>query len=269
MKEKVLKFLTPIKEFWEAQGKKNKIIILSVLGGVVVAAVVIVAALNYTEYEVLYSGLESAEAAEIYSQIEGMGIEARLTTGGTISVPKEQSNMLYAELASMGYPKNSLDYTIFSDNVNMLSTDFEKREYARMQTQERLAAIIKRYDGVADAAVTLTIPETKTTVISSSTKEPSASVSVTLKEGFTLSSTQISGIAKLVQASVTGLKEENVVIVDGDLNFLTADGNENTDAQNLAIERQKLQFKQQYQEYHHEHTKCNDGIHHKHKYHKT
>ena len=248
MKEKVLKFLTPIKEFWEAQGKKNKIIILSVLGGVVVAAVVIVAALNYTEYEVLYSGLESAEAAEIYSQIEGMGIEARLTTGGTISVPKEQSNMLYAELASMGYPKNSLDYTIFSDNVNMLSTDFEKREYARMQTQERLAAIIKRYDGVADAAVTLTIPETKTTVISSSTKEPSASVSVTLKEGFTLSSTQISGIAKLVQASVTGLKEENVVIVDGDLNFLTADGNENTDAQNLAIERQKLQFKQQYQE---------------------
>lgn len=248
MKEQILKVLTPIKEFWEAQEKKKKILILSVLGGVVVAAVIIVALLNYTEYETLYSGLDSAEAAEIYSQIENMGIEARLTTGGTISVPKDQSNMLYAELASMGYPKNSLDYTIFSDNVNMLSTDFEKREYARMQTQERLAAIIKRYDEVKDAAVTLTIPETKTTVITTSTKEPSASVSITLREGVRLSSTQISGITKLVQASVTGLKEENIVIVDGDLNFLTADGEENTDAENLAIERQKLQFKQQYQE---------------------
>lgn len=245
MKEQIMKILAPIKNFWDAQDKKRKTLILSIAGGIIVVAIVVTAILNYTDYEVLYTGLESAEAAEIYSEIDTMGVEARLTTGGTISVPKEQVDRLYADLAAKGYPKSSLNYSVFSDNVNMFSTNYELREYSRMQTQERLASIIKGYDSVSEAAVTLNIPETKTTVISSDTKKPSASVSVTLRNSGGLSPSQITGIQNLVAASVTGLDPADVVIVDGDLNFLTADGSLGDD---IDKERQKLQFKKQYED---------------------
>lgn len=247
MKEQILKIITPIKDFWAAQDRKKKLLIIGGAAGIVVAAIIVVAILNYTDYEVLYSGLEASEAAEIYSEIETMGIEVKLTSGGTISVPKEEANTLYAELAARGYPKNSMNYSIFTDNVSLFSTDFERREYARMQSQERLGQIIKNYDGVLDAAVTLNIPETKNTVISSSKATPSASVSVTLRDGMSLAPTQISGIQNIVAAAVTGLDPDSVVIIDGDLNYITAD-NALDIGDNLNVERQKLIFKQQYEE---------------------
>lgn len=247
MKEQILKIITPIKDFWAAQSRQRKLIIIGAATGIIIVAIIIVAILNYTDYEVLYSGLENAEAAEIYSEIEGMGIEVKLTSGGTISVPKEKTDMLYAELAARGYPKNSMNYSIFTSNVNLFSTDFERREYSRMQSQERLGQIIKNYDGVLDAAVTLNIPETKNTVISSVKAVPSASVSVTLRDGMSLAPTQITGIQNLVAAAVTGLEPDSVVILDGDLNFITADSLAGS-GDNLNIERQKLIFKQQYEE---------------------
>ena len=96
MKEQILKIITPIKDFWAAQDRKKKLLIIGAASGIIVVAIIIVAILNYTDYEVLYSGLEASEAAEIYSEIETMGIEVKLTSGGTISVPKDEANTLYA-----------------------------------------------------------------------------------------------------------------------------------------------------------------------------
>ena len=70
MKEQILKIITPIKDFWAAQSRQRKLIIIGAAAGIVIVAIIIVAILNYTDYEVLYSGLENAEAAEIYAEIE-------------------------------------------------------------------------------------------------------------------------------------------------------------------------------------------------------
>ncbi|MCX7657575.1 MAG: flagellar M-ring protein FliF, partial [Oscillospiraceae bacterium] len=142
MKEKLNKVLSTFTEFWKAQDKKRKIIYISALAGVFAVAVIITIVLNIKHYVVLYEGLDAKEASEIVTEIQNLGVDATLSSDGKISVPKEQENNLRMQLATKGYPKSSLSYDVWNNNVDMFTTDYEKREQARMQLQERLQGTI-------------------------------------------------------------------------------------------------------------------------------
>ena len=222
MKDQATNVLKSIQQFWKSQEKKRKIIFLSVLGGIILFAVILTLILNRTNYTVLFSSLEQSEASEVVSIIKDMGVDAQVKSDGTILVPKDQENSLRVELATKGYPKSGYSYDIWTNNVSMFTTDSQKREIAKMQLQERLQATISEFQGIDKAIVTLDIPEQSNTVISSHSNEPSASVVVHLKDGVKLSSNQISGITRLVMKSISGLKEENVSVVDQNANLLIA-----------------------------------------------
>lgn len=242
MKDQATNVLKSIQQFWKSQEKKRKIIFLSVLGGIILFAVILTLILNRTNYTVLFSSLEQSEASEVVSIIKDMGVDAQVKSDGTILVPKDQENSLRVELATKGYPKSGYSYDIWTNNVSMFTTDSQKREIAKMQLQERLQATISEFQGIDKAIVTLDIPEQSNTVISSHSNEPSASVVVHLKDGVKLSSNQISGITRLVMKSISGLKEENVSVVDQNANLLIAsDDDGNSDA--LLVETKRLQFK--------------------------
>ncbi len=243
MKEQLLKALASVKEFWAAQDKKKRIMFFAVLGGIVAAAVVMVMVLNYKDYVVLYSGLEATQAATVYSAIQEMGVDVKMQ-GNDIVVPKDQQAKLLMELSVQGYPQDSLNYDVYNNNVDMFTTDSEKREQSRMQLETRLIASIKTLECVDDAIVTLSIPEQQNTVIATNSQPSSASVILTLKNNSRLSNAQVQGITSLIAAAVPGLLEENVTITDSTGSLVTADGGSYDD---VALERNKLKFKQDYQ----------------------
>lgn len=242
MKDQATNVLKSIQQFWKSQEKKRKIIFLSVLGGIILFAVVLTIILNKPNYTVLFSSLEQSEASEVVSIIKDMGVDAQVKSDGTILVPKDQENSLRVELATKGYPKSGYSYDIWTNNVSMFTTDSQKREIAKMQLQERLQATISEFEGIDKAIVTLDIPEQSSTVISTRNNEPSASVVVHLKDGVKLSSNQISGITRLVMKAISGLKEENVSVVDQNANLLIAT-DDNGDSDALLVETKRLQFK--------------------------
>ncbi len=90
------------------------------------------------------------------------------------------------------------------------------------QLQERLQESIKTINGVKDAIVTITVPDNNNFAWDANKEESSASVKINLMPGTTLAKSQVQGIKRLVETSVTGLKEENLAIIDTEGNDLVS-----------------------------------------------
>lgn len=214
MKDQAEKLVKSFTQFWEAQDKKRRFAYIAIIVCIILAAVIITAILNKKDYVVLYEGLETQEAAEMVTLIEGMGYEAKLSNG-TITVLSGTENTIAIQLAQQEYPKSGTGYPNLINKLGMTSTETEARYYEKIDTENRLGAIISAADNISKATVTLTDPEQKNTVIPSLRQQPTASVSVHLDGIEKLSNKQITGITHIVKFGWPGLTDENIMIVDG------------------------------------------------------
>nr|WP_319488414.1 flagellar basal-body MS-ring/collar protein FliF [uncultured Caproiciproducens sp.] len=219
MNIQIKKYIDPIKNFWGNLTKKKKIIIMSVLGGIILVSVIAGILLNIQPFVVLYPGMDHEEAVEVMNELKDRNINYK-EDNGTISVPKDKENALRMELANEGHPKTAPNYDFFTNNVDIMSTDFEKKTIEKYQLNQRLESVIKTLDCVKNANVTISVPDSSGYAWDENAEATTASVTVTLASGKTLESSQVNGIKQLVAKSVPSLKTDDVAVID------TATGNE-------------------------------------------
>ncbi len=213
MNEQIRRTLAPLTQFWANTSKMVKRVII---GGVILAvviALVLSILLNTKDYVVIFDQLSETETSEILAALQDMDVEVKMDDSGSIMVLKEDESKVRMQLATEGYPKNGLSYYLIEENSGMLTTDYERKQYMNMQLQERIAASIKTLDGVKDAVVTITVPEDDVFYLQEKEK-PTASVIIHMKQGSTLTESQISGIQNLVAKSVSGLSREDIALTD-------------------------------------------------------
>ncbi len=216
-----------------------KIIILVAAILVVALAFAIALALNTTHYAVLYTGLDESEAVQIVGILEEQQIQYQ-HKGGVIYVPEEQVDKVKVALASEGYPKSGFTYDIFTNNVDLLTTDFEKYKYAQFELESRMAQTIKQFEGVKDATVAIAMAQEQKYVLQEDVKETTASVTVTMEDGGSPSKEQVKGIQRLVAKGVPGLEIKNVAVIDGNGEEVTAsDENSQEGATTLKLKIEK------------------------------
>lgn len=213
MNIQIKKYIDPIVNFWGNLTKKKKIIILSVFGGIVLISVIAGILLNVQPYVVLYPGMEHEEAVEVMNELRERNISYK-EDNGTISVPKDKENALRMELANEGHPKTAPNYDFFTKNVDIMSTDFEKKTIEKYQLNQRLEAVIKTLDCIQNANVTISVPDSSGYAWDENAEATTASVTVTLASGKTLESSQVNGIKQLVAKSVPNLKTDDVAVID-------------------------------------------------------
>lgn len=219
--------LAQVKGFFGKLSKKVRILLAVALVVIIGVAIVGALILNNKPYEVLFTGLTSEEASSIISYLEDNGaVDYRLENGDTIVVPKEQEPMLKARLLMEDYPKSGFSYKTYLDNVGIMSTESERDTAFLFALQDRMAAVIRCFEGVHDANVTIAQGEDRRYVLDSSNViTASASVQVELEAGRQLSSQQAAAIRNLVTNAVKGLDIENVTIVDTNGNtYSSGDG---------------------------------------------
>ncbi|MDE5577265.1 MAG: flagellar M-ring protein FliF [Oscillospiraceae bacterium] len=214
MKDQAEKLVKSFTQFWEAQDKKRRFAYVAIIICIILAAVIITAILNKKDYVVLYEGLETQEASEMVSLIEGMGYEARLSNGN-IAVLKGTENTIAIQLAQQEYPKSGKNYNKVTTNSGMFKTEREQKLNERIDIQDRLGAIISSMECIRSADVTLTDPELQDVVVPSLRQPPTAAVYVNLDGVERLTNKQIIGITHIVKLSWPGLTDENIMIVDG------------------------------------------------------
>ncbi|MDP4109719.1 MAG: flagellar basal-body MS-ring/collar protein FliF, partial [Bacillota bacterium] len=245
MHENIKKYIDPLVKFWNGMAKKTKKIVVFSLCGIVLAAFAATLFLNRPQYAILYPGLESDEASEIGNLLESRNVSYKIHDG-TISVPKDREASLRMELANLGYPKTTLNYDYFTKNIDVMSTDYEKKVIEKYQLNQRLEAVIKTLDPIKNATVIISIPDENGYAWDESKAEPSASAALELKPGKTLSGEQVSGIKRLIAKSVPNLKPEEVVVVDsktGDELSSSEGGADRTDLSEF-----KLKFEKKYEQ---------------------
>lgn len=136
---------------------------------------------------------------------------------GTVRVPSASVDQTRVELLSKGYPKSGFSYDIYRNNSGLMTTESDKEQYELYDLQDRLGATIRLFDGVQDAKVTIVDAGKQTYALSDeSATEASASVTVTMQNGVSLTEKQAAAIKRLISTSVRGMNFTRVSVFDAD-----------------------------------------------------
>lgn len=227
MNEHIKKTLEGFKQFWAGTSKKAKTLIVAGLLTIVIAALVGSILLNTKEYVVIFEGLPATENQEILAKLDEMQVDVKLDGTGAVKVLKEEESSVRMALATEGYPKSGLSYYYIEQGKDMLTTDYERKQYVNIQLQERIAASIKTLEGVKDAVVTITAPEENVFYLQEK-DETTASVIIHMIPGNVLTQNQILGIQNLVAKAVPGLSKDNIALTDSQGNDLVGSSKSNS-----------------------------------------
>ncbi|MFC7788672.1 flagellar basal-body MS-ring/collar protein FliF [Microbacterium sp. MAHUQ-60] len=160
----------------------------------------------------LFTGLSASDASAVVEQLRSASVSYELTDGGsTVLVPETQVYDQRLAAAAAGLPSDSTDGYSLLDDLGVTTSEFQQSVAYKRAIEGELAATIASLDGVSAASVRLAIPEES--VFVSETVDPTASVFVETGRS-SLNPSQIEAIVHLTSAAVSGLKPENVAVVD-------------------------------------------------------
>ncbi|MBB6443840.1 flagellar basal-body MS-ring/collar protein FliF [Bacillus benzoevorans] len=228
MNESLQKIVSPIKEYWTSRSIKQRIMMISSSVLIIIAAAVITFFMTRTTLVPLYSNLTPSETGSIKENLDGRGIESEIADGGTtIKVPDDLADTLKVELAAEGLPKSgSIDYSFFSQNAGIGTTENEFKVLKLDAMQTELANLIKGIDGITDAKVMINLPQTGI-FVSDQTQEASASIVLNTKPGYQFEHNQIKALYQLVSKSVPNLPTDNIVIMNQNFEYFDLENNNN------------------------------------------
>ncbi|HPO63261.1 MAG TPA: flagellar basal-body MS-ring/collar protein FliF [Candidatus Kapabacteria bacterium] len=165
------------------------------------------------EMAVLFTGLNEGEAAKIVESLKEKAIEYELKDNGTtILVDKKTIYDTRLSLASEGLPESgTIGYELF-DKTNLGMSEFVQKLNYRRALEGELARTITSLDEVKNARVHIVIPEKS--LFEKDQKPTTASVTLHLKNGRSLSKINVEGIQNLIANSVEGMQSSSVSIID-------------------------------------------------------
>jgi flagellar M-ring protein FliF len=206
--------LTQGKNFFNRLNVWQKALFIGVPSVILLGLVLILSTgSNSSNYQVLFNDLTSADAGKITQSLKEKQIDYKLEDGGsTILVDKNNLYNTRIDLAAEGLPESSIvGYELFDKN-NLGMSEFVQQVNFRRALEGEIARTIMSMDEVKKVRVHLVIPETK--LFEKDQKEPTASVTLHLKSGRSLSRMNVEGIQTLVASSVEGLISDNVTVVN-------------------------------------------------------
>ena len=162
----------------------------------------------------LYGGLDLEDSADIATTLDGMGISYEvLGNGSQIMVPEGDVARLRLTLASEGLPTGgNVGYEIFDQGGALGTTSFVQEVNLVRALEGELARTIRTLDLVAGARIHLVLP--KRELFQRDTRDPSASVILTMRGGRRLEAGQVLAIQHLVAAAVPELMPSQISIID-------------------------------------------------------
>lgn len=225
--EQLKAVFTKAKDFWGKLSKKLRIFIVGGTVVILVGAIVITAVMNVnaSRYSVLFNGITSDEATEVYALLIEQGVDARMNSTGQVTVPTENIDRLIFDMAAEGYPKTAPPYGTYLNNVGLTTTESTRRQVEIFALQDRIQSTLVQIEGVRKATVTIAMPKDSGLVLQADKTVPTASVMLTLTEEGAISAATVDIIKSMIANSISGCKPENVVVTDA-LTSINLEGDE-------------------------------------------
>ena len=128
--------LVPIRNqftsFWKRQRPTRQITIVALVLTAAILIPVLVSWATAPSYEIAYTGLSEADAAQIVLKLDGSSIPYQVKNNGTILVQSDQVYTTRLLMAREGLPQSStVGYELFSGNTLGMTEFSQKVNYQR------------------------------------------------------------------------------------------------------------------------------------------
>ncbi|MBM3268378.1 MAG: flagellar M-ring protein FliF [Candidatus Sericytochromatia bacterium] len=191
-------------------------------------------------YVAIFRHLEPKEQDEAAAALKAKKVrEFKFSEDGTLYVAKEKEPEARVALGEAQVPKKPAypGLSIF-DSKDFISTDFDKRIAFLRALNGELTRLVRKIEGVEDAAVIVNLPED--TLFQNEKKPITASVMVKLVSSKSLETKQVEGIQHMIASAVPGLMTDNVTVVDDNGNLLSSGLSANTGDQNERLAARQI-----------------------------
>lgn len=227
MPEQLQKILNKILEWWKKFNNKQRVLILSAIGVVLVALIILAVVMSTPSMTTLYICKDYSEAAKISEILETDGtITYETTDGGLIfMVSKEDEAAACMLLATNDFA--SEPYNI--ENVmsgGFTQTEADKQKLYEDYMEKKFAAHISQLAYVNSCTLDIQMPEDDGTILS---REQEATAAVYLDTSGEVDSEQAYALAQFVKAQLGNKTTEGITIMnmDGYMIYSGADADSN------------------------------------------
>lgn len=195
-----------------ALSKTQKIIFGSIIGVLLISAIVFAVISKNNEFIPLYeTPLTETDVRQISEKLTEFGTKYSTSEGGKdiLVAPSERSG-IRMRLAQYGLPLRKLSIPEQGGLTPQTPKQIDNTNLQLLQVD--LTESVRQINGVADAYVKVVMPKDDSF---STEKAPStATVMLKLQPGVTLTPSQVKGVVHLIAFSVEGLDPKNVKVVD-------------------------------------------------------
>ncbi len=214
MQEQLKKLLEKVLEWWKKFNNKQRILILSSIGVVVIALVILALVMSTPSMQTLYICKDWSEAAEIKKLLDDDGtITYEQVDGGlTFRVAAEDEAAACMLLGSNEFPTKpySIENVV---NGSFTTTEADKKKLYREFLAEKFAAHISTLDYVENCSVTIDVPEDDGTILS---REQQSTAAIVLELKREIDSDQSYALAQYVAAQLGNKTTEGITILDNE-----------------------------------------------------
>lgn len=230
---------------WQEMSPNRRLGALAVLAAVAAILIATLFMSGNPTYKVLYTNLSDRDGGQVIAELQKLNVPYHISDGGAvISVPAANVYATRMKLAADGLPKGAGVGFDLLDHEPMGTSDFVEHVNYQRALEGSLERTIASLGSVEGAKVHLAMP--KPSVFLSQQEKPTASVMLELYPGRALSAAQVAGIVHLIAASVPGLLDKNVTVVDQHGDLLNAHSNTDSGLQPSQLAYQQ-EIDQQYE----------------------
>ena len=221
MLERIREIPKRILEWWKKFTRRQKILIISITGVVVIALAILIFVLTRPKMITLVTCNSVKDSKQVVDLLAGENIGYELAENDlVVRINEKDKSAAIMLLGSNGIPADEYDLeNVFNGGFSTTEADKTKRYI--LYLEEKISNHLKTLDKVENASVTLTIPENDGTIISQN-KETYASVLLTTKDK--IDEDTAGSIARYVATAVGDDTTNNVTIIDGTGNVIFAGG---------------------------------------------
>jgi len=233
-----LNALRQIREFLAKLNAREKIRLVILAALILAFSITLALILSRVNYEALYTNLSPAEAGQILTALEDMGVPVKIRGNDTIMVPMDRVGELRMRLESEGFNTGELPTNLIDRAIGIASTAQDRDTFYQLQLQTYLRQSIKRMEKISDCLVLLNLQQDSIFALNPNKTPSTASVLLELKEGQVLANAEAISIGEFVTTAVPGLELQNIRIVDSQLNLYSLDAGEGALGSGSAIDYQ-------------------------------
>ncbi len=232
--------MATLAQIWKQWDSRSRIGFLVGAGVVVVLTAWLAFWAFAQEYQVLFVDLAPQDGAVMIAELDKMKVPYRVGEGGTsILVPKDMVYKTRIKMMGKDMPLHgAVGFELFN-NTDFGMTEFAQKVNYQRALQGELTRTVMAIEEVAFARVHLALPEQG--LFKKNAAKAKASITLGLKPGRRIRPEQVTGIQRLVSASVPDIRPQDVTVLDQHgvplSHYAAADGEPDVSATRLDLKK--------------------------------